>query len=225
MKAVSIMSGGLDSTCMTAYLIEKGYEIYALTFHYGQKASTEVDRAKELAELLGAQKHEVIDISFMKQLYVGSNVLTGKGEVPSNFDYSIVVPIRNAIFLTIASAYAFSIKADVVSYGAHKDDEKYYPDTRVEFAKSLENTLNLGEKDGIEMKIRKPIRIISPGILNMTKSDLLKEGYRILGNIIYKTWSCYKGGNVQCGECRSCNNRKRTFKEAGIPDLTPYINP
>ena len=124
-KAVIILSGGLDSACMVSYL-KKGYQLYGITFAYGQRASEEIKAAKRIAKLLKLKEHKILDIGFMKELYGDSNVLTStKKKMPSTFEYSIVVPIRNAIFLSIATAWAFTLNAELVAYGAQKGDTKY----------------------------------------------------------------------------------------------------
>ncbi|GIU70788.1 MAG: 7-cyano-7-deazaguanine synthase [Candidatus Nitrosocaldaceae archaeon] len=222
MKAICIFSGGLDSISTAAYLKEQGYQLYLLTFNYGQRATKEVRVAEEFGNKLGAE-HKIIDISFMKELYGKSNVLTYHANIPSKFDYSIVVPVRNAVFLTIASAWAFSINANLLAYGAHKDD-KNYPDCRREFAKALEEALNLAEEDGIKQKIREKIEIWSPAIEGFDKKDLISIGYKILGSDIFKSWSCYSDNDKHCGICESCINRKRAFKNAKIKDETDYLN-
>ncbi len=234
-KAVCILSGGLDSACTLAYLKEQGYELYAITFYYGQKSRMEVERARMVAEYTGVRDHRVVDIGFMKSLYRDSNLLTrddGSDTIPSRFDYSIVVPVRNAVFLSIAGAWAFSIDATLVAYGAHTDDEKNYPDCRVEFVKRMEDTLNLAEMDGIEQGLRKRLRIWSPAVDGLSKADLVRIGYRVLGDKIFETWSCYTNGvevkvdgkriYSHCGSCESCINRIGSFKIAGIEDKTIY---
>ena len=159
----------------------------------------------------------------MKELYGDSNVLTNtKKKMPSTFEYSIVVPIRNAIFLSIATAWAFTLNAELVAYGAQKGDTKY-PDCRPEFTKKIQSALNQGEFDGIKNKIRKEIKIWSPYSERISKSDLIKKGYKVLGNKIFKTWSCYLSGKMQCGKCESCNNRKIAFTKAKIEDKTKYL--
>jgi 7-cyano-7-deazaguanine synthase len=159
----------------------------------------------------------------MKKLYGDSNVLTSsKGEIPSEFDYSIVVPIRNAVFLSVASAWAFTLNASLVAYGAHTGD-KHYPDCRPAFAKKLESAFNQGEIDGIDSGLRKNIKIWSPYREGLSKSDLLKIGFKTLGDSIFKTWSCYSSKKDHCGNCESCNNRKLAFQKAGITDKTTYL--
>jgi 7-cyano-7-deazaguanine synthase len=159
----------------------------------------------------------------MKELYGDSNVLTSsKRKIPSKFDYSIVVPIRNAVFLSIASAWAFTLNASFVAYGAHTGDN-HYPDCRPIFAKKLESAFNQGEIDGINLGIRKNIKIWSPYKEGLSKSDLIQNGFKTLGNSIFKTWSCYSSKEDHCGICESCNNRKIAFQRAGIIDKTKYL--
>ena len=221
-KAVIVFSGGIDSVCAVSYLKSK-YELYGITFSYGQKANSEIVAAKSFAKKLGLKQHKIIDIGFMKELYGNSNVLTSsKRKIPNKFEYSIVVPIRNAVFLSIASAWAFTLNASLVVYGAHTGD-KHYPDCRPNFAKKLETAFNQGEIDGIESKLRKKIEIWSPYRQGLSKSDLLKSGMKVLGNSIFKTWSCYSNKKDHCGICESCNNRKSAFVKAGITDKTKYL--
>jgi len=221
-KAIVVFSGGIDSISMCAYLKEK-YELYGISFLYGQKANQEIKKAKAFAKILRLKEHKIVNISFMKELYGNTNVLTdSKKKIPSKFNYSIVVPIRNGIFLSIATAWAFSINASLVAYGAHTGD-KNYPDCRPAFSKKLESSFNQGEIDGIKSKIRKKIEIWSPYKAKLSKKQLLKKGYNVLGDSIFNSWSCYKNGKVQCGKCESCNNRKAAFLEAGIDDKTHYL--
>ena len=220
-KAVIVLSGGLDSLCTAVYLKSK-YSLYGITFSYGQRASKEVALAKRFARKLKLKEHKITDISFMKSLYGDTNVLTDfKKKMPSTFNYSIVAPIRNAIFLTIASAWAFTKNAGVVAYGAHTGDGNY-PDCRPGFSKLLQNSLNKGEIDGIRSHKRKKIKIWSPYIGNISKSKLIKIGYDLLGDSIFETWSCYQNGRNHCGKCESCRNRKNAFVKAGILDKTKY---
>lgn len=208
--------------CTAAYL-KKQYDLYGITFSYGQKASKEVKVAQEFSKLLKFREHKIVDIKFMKDLYENTNALTNsKITIPSKFDYSIVAPIRNAIFLSIASAWAFSKQADIVIYGAHTGDMKY-PDCRPTFTKLLTKALNEGEIDGINLGLRKKIKIWSPFMGNLSKTDLLKKGYKELGEQIFKSWSCYGNGKIHCGKCESCNNRKLAFLKSKIVDKTRYI--
>jgi 7-cyano-7-deazaguanine synthase len=222
-KAVVVFSGGVDSVCSVAFL-KKKYDLYGITFVYGQKASMEISAAKFFAKKLGLKQHKIVDIGFMKELYGDSNVLTStKRKIPKKFEYSIVVPIRNAVFLSIATAWAFTINASMVVYGAHTGD-KNYPDCRPKFAKKIESAFNLGEIDGIESKLRNSVQVWSPFIEGYSKSELLEKGQKILGDTIFKTWSCYANKKLHCGECESCQNRKNAFLNAKILDKTKYLN-
>ncbi len=222
-KAVVVYSGGIDSICTCAYLKSK-YQLFGISFSYGQRANQEVKVAKTFAKIVGLKEHKIIDISFMKNLYGNTNVLTNsKTKIPQSFEYSIVVPIRNAVFLSIASAWAFTLNASLVAYGAHKGDRNY-PDCRPKFSKKMELAINQGESDGIKSNLRKQIRIWSPYQIGLSKSELLKKGYKILGSKIFKTWSCYTNNKLHCGKCESCNNRKAAFIEARIHDETNYVN-
>lgn len=229
-SVVCIVSGGLDSICTAAYLTrEKGYDLYMMTFIYGQRAKYEVQQAKQFAKILNVKDHRIIDINFMKELYGKTNSLTNsKLNLSKNFDYSIVVPVRNAIFITIATAWAISINAKMVAYGAHTNDI-HYPDCRPEFIKSITDMLNLAEADGIRSGLREKITVWSPAVDGIDKSELMSIGYKILGDKIFKTWSCYSNGvknknrNIlHCGRCESCINRKIAISNAGIKDKTHY---
>ena len=222
-KAVVIFSGGIDSICTCAHLKSK-YDLYGISFSYGQRADKEISAAKSFSKILGLKEHKVVDIGFMKNLYEKTNVLTdSKKKIPSKFDYSIVVPIRNAIFISIATAWAFTLKASLVAYGAHKGDRNY-PDCRPRFTKKIENALNEGEIDGIRLGKRKKISIWSPFTDGLTKSELLKNGYSILGDKIFSSWSCYNNKKFHCGTCESCNNRKMAFSKANLKDKTKYLH-
>ncbi len=221
-SAVVIVSGGLDSSGVASYWKKQGYSLHLLTFNYGQRATQEISRAIELGKDIGAADHRVIDISFMKELYGKTNVLTDvTKQMPSHFQSNIIVPLRNGVFLTIAAAHAFSIGAEILAYGAHLSDQPY-PDCRPEFAKLLSAALNLGDIDAIDSKAHPSITLWSPAIEGLTKDQMLKISYSILGKSVYRTWSCYLGGETQCGRCESCNNRKMAFELARIPDLTAY---
>ena len=220
-KAIIVFSGGLDSVC-TAIHLQSRFELYAITFSYGQKANQEITLAKYFAKILKLKEHKIVNIEFMKGLYEKTNVLTNSTmKIPSKFDYSVVVPIRNAVFLSIASAWAFSKNAQLVAYGAHKGDQKY-PDCRPSFTRLIEQAFNEGEIDGIKEGLRKKIKVWTPFIAGLSKSDLLKIGYRRLGDEICKTWSCYADTKIHCGRCESCNNRKAAFLNARIKDKTKY---
>jgi len=217
-RVVCILSGGIDSSSTVAILKQRGYEIYALTYDYGQRAKREIEAAGAVARWAGTKEHRIIDISFMKSLYGGSNVLTDTAEpLPSQFDPSLIVPFRNGVLLSIAAAYASAIGADVVAYGAHKTDQPY-PDCTPEFLDLFEKAVNSG-LGGYDT-----LTFWSPAKDGMTKAQLVRRGYE-LGVPIFATWSCYGSGEKQCGKCESCINRKKALDAAGIRDMTEYEQP
>jgi 7-cyano-7-deazaguanine synthase len=229
-EAVCIFSGGIDSVSTASYLKKLGLDLYLISFNYGQKASIELNVAKKFSALLKSKEHKIIDISFLKTLYGNTNVLTNsKYKIPDTFDYSIVVPLRNTIFITLASVWAISLKVPLLVYGAHAGDKKY-PDCRPSFVKSLENTLTLSEIDGIKLGLRKKLNIWSPAMDNLDKNELLLIGYDALGDKLFQSWSCYLGNNINkkskvklhCGKCESCINRKKAITKSGIKDKTNY---
>jgi len=226
--AVCIVSGGLDSVCYAA-MLASDHDIYMMTFAYGQRARREIERAKYFARILNAKDHKIIDISFMKTLYGRTNALTDlKQELTQDFSPSLVVPIRNALFITIATAWAMSINAEVVAYGAHTGDIPHYSDCRPAFVSAIAEALNIAESDSILAGLRHEITILSPAVLGLDKPRLLKAGYGMLGDKIFRTWSCYSdgtkagGGYLPCGRCESCISRKKAFTTAEIEDKTKY---
>ncbi|ABK78504.1 PP-loop superfamily ATPase [Cenarchaeum symbiosum A] len=221
MKAVVVFSGGIDSLCMCAHLRKK-YRLYGITFLYGQRARRESRAARRCAEIAGLKEHRTAKMEFMGDLYGGSNVLTdSRRRIPASFEGSIVVPVRNAVFLSVAAAWAYSIGAALVAYGAHTGDGNY-PDCRPAFAKRMESALNLGEADAINKGTRKALYIWSPYREGLSKADLLKTGHDAFGDEIFQAWSCYADGKKHCGKCESCSNRKAAFAKAGIDDATAY---
>jgi 7-cyano-7-deazaguanine synthase len=216
--------------CYAASLAENdGYDLYLLTFVYGQRAKREIEHSHYFAEVLNAKDHKVVDMSFMRSLYDNSNALTdNKQDLSREFSQGLVVPIRNAVFLTIGAAWAISIKAKVVAYGAHTGDTLHYPDCRPVFANAICKALNIAESDNIQLGLRQKIMILSPAIRGLDKSALAREGYKILGDKIFHTWSCYSDGikvgrdYLHCGRCESCINRKNAFTNAQIEDKTQY---
>jgi 7-cyano-7-deazaguanine synthase len=229
-SALCIISGGLDSVCYASSLAANdGYDLYLLTFAYGQRAKREIACSRYFAKVLKAKDHKVVDISFMKSLYGKSNALTdNKQKLSNDFSPSLVVPVRNAIFLTIATAWAMSLNAKVVAYGAHTGDMPHYPDCRPVFVSAINEALNIAESDNITTGQRQEITILSPAVMGLDKPALLKAGYTVMGDRIFKSWSCYSDGvkvgrsYLHCGRCESCINRKNAFTTARIEDKTNY---
>ena len=222
-KAVCLISGGLDS-CVTAYIAKKqGYEIYALSFNYGQRHKKEIECAKEIVFSVKANNHIVFDIDLGK--FGGSSLVDKSLKLDRDHDLkeigktipSTYVPARNTVFLSIALAYAEAVDAEAIFIGATVTDYSGYPDCRSEYIKAFQKMADLATKKGVEGK---PIKIKAP-LLHMTKADIIKKGL-ILGAPFEKTWSCYMGGRKACGRCDSCLLRLKGFKEAGSRDPIEY---
>ena len=208
-----MLSGGPDSAVVAYWARKQGYEVHALTFKYGQIAEKEVKHAVLIAEKLDIPI-KIIDLGSLRDVFTGVTALCDKNiELTPTFTQPIIVPFRNAIFLSVAVAYAISIEAAKVFYGAQGSDNPFYPDCRKEFYKSFESTARLGT--GAEILIEAPFS-------NLQKSEVLKIGMQ-LGVPFELTWSCYRGEENHCGKCESCINRKSAFRDAKILDPTEYI--
>ena len=211
-KCVVVLSGGPDSATVAYWAKKQGYQIYPITFNYGQIAVKETDCARKIAEKLGATT-KIIDLSALKEIFSGVTSLCNT-EIPltSEFSPPIIVPFRNAIFLSAAVAYAVAVGANKIFYGAQGSDEPFYPDCRREFYEAFEKAARLGTCQ--EISIQAPFS-------GMRKSGLFRAGAE-LGVPFELTWSCYRDGANHCGRCESCVNRKKAFQEAAVPDPTKY---
>lgn len=211
-KCVVVLSGGPDSATVAYWAKKQGYDLSAITFKYGQIATKETESAQKIAEKLGVPI-KIIDLSTLKEVF-GEVTSLCNADIPmtSSFSQPIIVPFRNAIFLSVAVSYAASIGANKIFYGAQGSDEPFYPDCRREFYKAFETAAQLGT--GAEISIEAPFS-------GRPKSETLRMGAE-LGVPFELTWSCYFNGLKHCGKCESCVNRKRAFKEAGIRDPTEY---
>ncbi|MEN3007282.1 MAG: 7-cyano-7-deazaguanine synthase QueC [Candidatus Methanosuratincola petrocarbonis] len=212
-RAVVVTSGGLDSTTALYWAIEKGYEAFPITFDYGQIARAEIRCAEAVSKRLNLP-WKLVDLSGLASVYAGATSLVDQSlEITREFSKAIIVPFRNAILLSAAVAYASSIGAAHVLYGAHASDAENYPDCREEFVKAMEKAARLGTGSGI---------YIEAPLISMRKSEVIRLGTR-LGVPYELTWSCYRDGDAHCGVCESCENRKRAFAEAGVSDPTEYL--
>lgn len=215
MKAVVLLSGGLDSTTV-AYLADRsGYEIYALTIIYGQRHEREIEAASAVCDALVVREHRIAELSFGDW----GSALTGQGDVPvkgvEDGIPSTWVPMRNLIFLSMASAYAEVVKADAIFIGVGQVDYSGYPDCREEFIHAYQNAANLASKQFVESGTSFPV--ITP-LMHLSKSGTIQLGLR-LGVDYDLTWSCYQGGEEPCGVCDSCRIRDAAFAEvASIQD-------
>ena len=220
MRAVVLLSGGLDSATTLAIAIHEGYEVHALSFDYGQRHSRELESAKKIAKYYGVP-HKIMKVDLRQ---IGGSALTDNIEIPERELDEIkdeipitYVPARNTILLSFALGYAEVLDADAIFYGANAIDYSGYPDCRPEYVEAFERMANLGTKKGVEGR---PIKIIAP-LINMSKAEIIKRGMEL--SVPYQlTWSCYRGGEKACGKCDSCLLRLKGFMEAGYEDPLEY---
>lgn len=223
-KAVCLLSGGLDST-VTAYTAkEDGYDLFPLSFLYGQRHKREIDAARTIGEKLTTNKHVffTLDLSqFGGSSLFASNIetihdVTDINEIGNKIP-STYVPARNTVFLSIALSYAETIDADAIFIGITATDYSGYPDCRPEYIKAYQEMANLATKKGVE---HGSIHIVTP-ILYLSKSQIITKGKTL--NVPFEhTWSCYRGEAEACGTCDSCLLRLRGFNEAGLTDPLHY---
>ena len=233
---VTLLSGGLDSTTVTAYAKGRCDHLSALTFLYGQSHSVEVRCAERIAGLLGVE-HKLMDISFLGEV-AWYSALTNPDAFPVPKDRDAgemgasvpitYVPLRNTIFLSLAAAYlesqvlhAIEVEglssddAEAVVYMApNAIDYSGYPDCRPEFFEQFAQTLRYGSKLGAEYGV--DIQIETP-IIEMSKPEIVRMGTELKAPLEH-TWSCYEGGEAPCGSCDSCVLRAKGFAEAGVDD-------
>jgi 7-cyano-7-deazaguanine synthase len=223
MKAVCLLSGGLDSATCLALALREGYECYALSFDYGQRHLVELDAAARVASSLGAASHLVVQVNLRA---FGESALTAdidvpKGRTTEEMDRNIpvtYVPARNTIFLSLALAWAETLEAQHIFIGVNALDYSGYPDCRPEFIEAFERMANLATKAGVEGRTK--IEIHTP-LLYLNKAAIVKLG-RELGLNFSLTHSCYDPdeGGRPCGLCDSCLLRRKGFAEAGMIDPT-----
>ncbi|RKZ30089.1 7-cyano-7-deazaguanine synthase QueC [bacterium] len=216
-RAVVLHSGGIDSTVSAAVARRDGYELYMLHFDYGQLTeSKERSCFAAIGKAFKVKKQEIANVRFLK--WVGHSSLTDEHiPVPTGEPEGIpttYVPFRNGIFLSLAAAWAETVKAQVIYIGTMEEDGPGYPDTSEKFIEAMQKAINLGRKP--ESKCR----IIAP-IIHLTKAEVIKLGAELLVPF-GMTWSCYKDEDIACGVCQSCIMRRRAFREAGIKDPIMY---
>ena len=224
-RAVVLSSGGIDSTTVMAIARDEGYDIYSLSFSYGQRHSHELVSAQRAAEWFGAKKHLILNMDLDK---IGGSALTGKIDVPKARDVSEIsaripvtyVPARNTIFLSLGLAWAEVIRASDIFIGVNAVDYSGYPDCRPGFIEAFEAMANLATRAGVDGRLKTKIR--TP-LIHLTKAQIIKKGTE-LGVDYAITHSCYdpSPGGLACGQCDSCILRRKGFSDAGIPDPTRY---
>lgn len=228
LKAVVLLSGGLDSTTALAIAKSLGYEPYALSFRYGQRHVVELEAAKRVAAAQGVSQHVVCDIDLR---VFGGSALTSSTDVPKHQSAdelgSIEIPVtyvpaRNTIFLSFALAYSEVVGATDIFIGVNALDYSGYPDCRPEYIEAFETMANLATRAGVQgacLKIHTPL-------ISLTKAEIVKAGWE-LGVDYSMTSSCYDPDveGLPCGHCDSCLLRIRGFREAGSSDPLDYREP
>ena len=226
-KAVVLSSGGLDSTTVMAIAKDQGYDVYSLSFDYGQRHVFELQAAKRVAEVYRAKAHLLIKTDLTA---IGGSALTDAIDVPksrriekASTDIPITyVPARNTIFLSYALAWSEVLQAPDIFIGVNAIDYSGYPDCRPQYIEAFEKMAALATKAGVEGRFQ--IKIHTP-LIRMSKAEIILAGNRL--NVDYSlTHSCYDPdpSGRACGECDSCDLRRKGFMKAGISDPTIYVS-
>ena len=223
MKAVVLVSGGLDSATLLAIARRDGFECYALSFRYGQRHAVELEAAGRVVRDLGAAQHQIMPIDLSG---LGGSALTDLNiDVPEEPTEGIpvtYVPARNTVFLSLALAWAEVLGAQDIFIGVNAVDYSGYPDCRPEFIRAFEATANLATKAGVEGR---KFTIHTP-LIDLSKSAIIEQGIA-LGVDYAVTVSCYQpsSSGLACGRCDSCRIRRDGFEAADVPDPTAYFRP
>ena len=210
-RAIVLFSGGLDSTTLAVWHHARGDIVEALSIHYGQRHAKELDAATTIVQRYG-WRHDIIDLTSVGRLFSGSSQTDASVPVPHGHfaDETMkatVVPNRNAILLAVATGVAISRGADLVSYAAHAGDRFIYPDCRAPFVSIFEDAMRIGNEGFISPAFR-----IARPFIDQSKTDIARLA-RELHVPIAETWSCYEGGELHCGRCGTCVERKEALGE------------
>lgn len=223
MKAVILLSGGLDSSTVLYQAKADGCECYAISFDYKQRHRRELESARVIALSLGVKAHQIVN--FDLTLWGGSALTDDEIELPSDRTLTEMsqnipityVPARNTIFLSFALAYAETLEAQRIYIGVNALDYSGYPDCRLDYIQAMQEVFRLGSKQGREGN---PINIVTP-LIELKKTEIIQLGNK-LGVPWEQTWSCYAGGETACGLCDSCRLRLAAFEELGLKDPVSY---
>jgi len=225
LKAVVLLSGGIDSATTLAIAKNEGYNTYAISFNYGQRHSFELEKAAKIAGLFKSEKHLVVNIDLRK---FGGSALTDSIPVPKDRNEkdishgipSTYVPARNTIFLSLSLGWAEIIEAEDIFIGVNAIDYSGYPDCRPEYIEAFQQMASIATKAGVERKSK--IKIHTP-LINMSKAEIIKKGVS-LGMDFSLTHSCYDpiSSGKPCGRCDSCLLRLKGFLDAGLKDPLEY---
>jgi 7-cyano-7-deazaguanine synthase len=222
-KAVVLLSGGLDSATVLYQAKADGCECYAISFDYQQRHQRELQSATDIARCVGVKEHQVV--SFDLRQWGGSALTDDDLDLPAHRSVEEMsqnipityVPARNTIFLSFALSYAEAKGAQRVYIGVNALDYSGYPDCRPDYIEAMQKVFELGTKQGREGQA---IEIVTP-LINLKKTAIIELGNQ-LGVPWEQTWSCYAGGDVACGVCDSCRLRLAAFAELGLKDPLSY---
>ena len=220
-KAVVLLSGGLDSTTALYFAKSEGFDVFPISFHYGQKHNKELEQAKKICARIGVGDHKIVHIDI--SLWGGSALTDSSIKVPDyeegNTEIPVTyVPARNMIFLSIAASYAETIGARDIFIGVSQVDYSGYVDCRTDFIEAMEAVINKGTVCAVERG--EHISIQTP-FMFMKKDEEIRLG-NSLGVDYSLTWSCYRGDEKACGKCDSCRLRMKAFESAGVEDPIEY---
>ena len=222
-RAVILLSGGLDSATVLAMARAAGLDCHALSVSYGQRHQAELNAAARVAHAQGAREHRIMHVDLGR---IGGSALTDKSiDVPTAASEGIpitYVPARNTIFLSLALAYAETLDARMIYFGANVVDYSGYPDCRPEFIRAFETVARVGTKMGAEGR---KIEVRAP-LLLQSKAEIVRCGQELQVPFAL-THSCYDPGDhgMACGRCDSCRIRREGFRQAGVVDPIPYAIP
>lgn len=214
MRTLVVLSGGMDSATLLYHLLDVGHDCSTITFRYGQRHSREILSARAIAEVAGVSHHLIqLDLA----LFGDANALTGGAPVPHGHyaDESMratVVPNRNMILLACAAARAIATGCSAVAYGAHAGDHAIYPDCRPEFVGAMGRVLSLCHYDKLDLLVP---------FLSLDKRQIARIGAE-LGVPFDLTWTCYEGGDLHCGRCGACVERREALATIPGGDPTAY---
>ena len=215
MKALLILSGGVDSTTLLYDLLNQGYEVEAVTFDYNQKHRKEIECARKTCIKLKVT-HKILDLNILNDIAPSSltrrEIKVPEGRYDEESMKSTVVPNRNMIFLSLAAARAISKEIPHLFYAAHSGDHAIYPDCRPVFVSAMETALHLC--DWHDLTLHAPY-------LHLSKADIVRIGIN-LGVDYADTWTCYRGEDRPCGKCGACTERLEAFRIAGVEDPIEY---
>jgi 7-cyano-7-deazaguanine synthase len=224
-RAVVLLSGGLDSATVLAIARSLGYELYALSFAYGQRHLWELEAGKRVAAAIGVVQHRIaqIDLRVFGGSALTDDIAVPKGRPTDEMSHGIpvtYVPARNTIFLSFALAWAEVLESSDVFIGVNALDYSGYPDCRPEFIAAFEKMANLATKAGVEG--RQALKIHTP-LIAFSKAEIIAKGIE-LGVDYGLTSSCYDPSPTgePCGQCDSCLLRQKGFRENGIEDPLGY---